>query len=244
MISEDLQSLEVGEIIDLYTLDLSRLGGGQYHFTPSVDVGDGEVNYQGIAYTPIDLVINGFETTGRGVLPRPTLKVTNTHRVLVGMVQQFDDLVGATVIRIRTMGKYLDDGAEPDRTAHFPVDYWTISQKSAMTKLYIEFTLSAAIDVEGQKLPQRLILHNYCKRRYRRWDAEKQQFDYTDAQCPYTDSRYFDAQGNSFQGPNFNRLPTSPSQDRCGKDVKSCTLRFGSRLPGWFFPGAGRFERG
>lgn len=235
MISEDFQALEVGEVLDLYTLDLSPLGGGSYHFTPSVDVSDGEVTFQGIPYTPVDMVITGFETSGRGVLPRPTMRVTNTHRVLVALVQQFDDLVGAKITRIRTLSKYLDDGPEPDPAAHFPLDRWVVAQKSAMTKLYIEFTLSASIDVEGQKLPQRLILHDYCKRRYRKYDADKNAFDYTEAQCPYTDSLYFTKAGVS---------TLSLNEDVCSKNIKGCRLRFGTRLPGWFFPGAGRYDRG
>ena len=236
MITDDFQSLEVGEVIDLYTLDLGPLGGGQYTFTPSVDVEDGEVSFGGVKYTPVDMIVDGFEVTGRGVLPRPTLKITNVHRVITALVLKFDDLVGARITRIRTLGKYLDEGAEPDPTAHFPIDKWVIAQKSAMTKLYVEFTLSASIDVEGQKLPQRLVPHDYCKRRYRIYDQPKAEFRYENAQCPYTGNNYFKRDGT----PTVHAY-----EDVCPKTLKGCTLRFGhDRLPGWFFPGAGRYQRG
>jgi lambda family phage minor tail protein L len=233
-LEEDVGQLAVGTDIQLFVLDLGFQGGGVVYFTPSVDQTLGVVNFGGIPYQPVDMIIEGMEYNGRSVLPRPTIKIANTQRIITALIYDYNDLVGCTVKRIRTLSKYLDGQPEADSNAHWPIDNFRIMQKSMLTKMYVEFTLCAAIDVEGQKVPGRLVLHNYCKRIYRRWDAATNSFDYSQAQCPYTGSSYF--VGNTPTGTAAN--------DLCLKDVASCAARFnplGVPLPTWAFPGAGRF---
>lgn len=221
-----------GKEVTLYQLDLTKINEGILYFTTSVDPETTIVSFGGNAYIPVDIAIDGIEYSGKGALPQPTIRIANIHRQFTGLVANNDDLVGCQLVRIRTEATYLDNGATPNPHAHHPVDIFTIGQKTKQDKLSVEFMLQAAIDVEGQKIPNRQVLRNYCKRRYRRYDPQNGTFIYTNAQCPYTGSQSYDTNDN----------PTTPDKDHCSKLMTGCVARFGNDpLPSWAFPGAGRF---
>ncbi len=231
-LEQDVHSPDLGEIVDLYQLDLTKLNGTIYYFTTSIEPGSGFLSFAGIVYNAVDIMVDGFEVSGRGSLPTPSFKIANISRALTGLVADYDDLVGAPVTRIQTLSKYLDDGDTPNPSAHFPPDVFVIAQKVVQDKLLLEFQLQAAIDVEGQKIPNRLVLRNYCKRAYRIWNPNNGAFDYSKAQCPYAGAGYFDRNGE----------PTTPDKDQCGKDRTGCMARYGdSPLPTWAFFGVGQF---
>lgn len=235
-IKEDSFSLSVGEIVELFTLDLSKIGGDTYYFTPTQRPDGQAIIYKGVAYIPLDVWAEGFETSSSGPFPQPTFRVANISRALTGIVRTLDDLIGAKVTRIRTLKKYLDDQPTADPSAHYPPDVYFVEQKTAETKLYIEFKLASAIDVEGQKLPRRQIVRNYCGHEYRRYNSATGTFDYSTATCPYAGPASYDANGNV----------VAASLDRCGKRLSDCTKRFGKAtyLPTRAFPGAGRVGSG
>jgi lambda family phage minor tail protein L len=231
-LEQDVHRAAFGEVINLFTLDMTIINQGLRYFTTSIEPGTGFLQYGGIQYAAVDIHVDGFETSGRGALPQPTLKIANVSRALTGFVANFDDLVGCTMIRVRTLAKYLDDGVSPNPNAHFPPDIYKVAQKVTQDPILIEFMLQAAIDLEGQKLPRRNVQRNYCQRDYRVYDARNGTFDYRKAQCPYAGAACFD---------RFGR-PTTPDKDFASKDETCCKARFGSSpLPTWAFYGAGRF---
>lgn len=232
-IEEDAQGLELGVYVELYTLDLTSIGGDVYYFTPTnPDGGSPAVVFNGITYMPVDIQAEGFEATGKGPFPQPVIRIANTSRILTSLVNSMDDLVGAKVTRIRTLECYLDNGETPDPSAHFPPDIYFVEQKTVQNKLLIEFKLSSVMDLEGQKLPRRVVVRNYCPYVYRKWSADNGTFNYAKATCPYTGTRYFDGQDNV----------TTAENDRCGKRLVSCEKRFVNEgVPFGGMPGAGRF---
>lgn len=229
-ISERNQEAEAGELVALFTLDLTPLGGPILRFTSSQNNGTA-ISFGGVVYTPVDFEADGFEYNGVGELPTPRLRIGNAERVVSAVIAEYGDLVGAVATRTRTYRRFLDGEAEADPTAFFPPDVYNINRKVTQNKVFVEWELAAAFDVEGTKLPRRQVLREICTHRYRAFDTGTNSFDYTDATCPYAGVESYDEAGNI----------TSNDQDRCGKRLTDCRLRFGefAVLPGRFFPGAG-----
>lgn len=100
----------------------------------------------------------------------------------------------------------------PDPTVEFPREIYYVSQKSLENRDVVEFTLSAAFDMQGVRAPKRQCIGNIC------------QWTYRSAECGYTGTGYYDE----------NDSPVgSAALDVCGKRVSSCQLRFAfiSNLP-------------
>lgn len=383
-IAAELQSLSPSAQIEMYEIDATVLGDTVYRFHSGKNEITQDIVWQGNTYNAFPIVATGFELTGRGVLPRPKLRVANVLGTMSALVLAYADLAGCKVTRIRTLVKFLDavnfgsprnklfstddlgtgwvrgsglssvvDGvADPfggtaatqfngltgssvtstlatvyrpntpvvvgnkytisvwvnpltsgtfiirygatanaqtkafpltagsgwqrisatftagssggtaspclfgasaamnvqlfgaqfedgefmteyvpvastfnpnpnaDPTAEYPRDVYFVDRKSTETRDYVEFELSAALDLAGVRLPRRQIIQNYCPWLYR------------GAECGYTGTSYFDT--------NDATVPTL-AQDVCGKRLTSCQARFGStaELPYGGFPAAG-----
>lgn len=229
-LDELLQSSNAGRLIELFELDMTAIGGPVVHFTCAPTSGQ-PVLFGGVEYSPIPVEASGFEWSGRGALPTPTIKVQNVSNVFSAAVISYDDLLGATLTRKRTFEVFLDTGASPDSTMYLPVDIYRIERKITQNKVYIEFELAAAMDHAGKMLPARQVLRDICTHRYRRWDRDLNDFDYTKATCPYTGLGFFKTDGT----------PCTSAEDKCGKRLSSCALRFGEDpLPTRAFPGVAR----
>lgn len=217
---------QLPQVIDLFTLDITTLlpaGSTEqavYRFCNWTQVNGTDIVYQGNTYTALPLEASGFELNTKGQLARPTLTFANVGLAITALTNTYDDLVGASVQRIRTLSTYLDGlpGADPD--AYWGPDEWIVEQKSNETKLAVSFQLAIPFDLEGRALPGRRLLREQCQWVYR-----------SDIGCHYDGSTgYFDANDN----------PVSfLEQDVCGKRLSSCQLRFGdgSRIPFGGFPG-------
>ena len=212
-------------VVDLYTLDITVLlppgstDQAIYRFCNWSQVNGSDIAYQGDTYTALPLEASGFERNTSGQLARPSITFANIGLAITGLANTYDDLVGATVSRIRTLTTYLDGqpGADPD--AYWGPDEWLVEQKSGENKLAVTFQLAVAFDLEGRSLPARRMLREQCQWTYR-----------SNIGCHYGGSNYWDVNDNSV---------ASLSNDVCGKRLESCKLRFGagSRLPFGGFPG-------
>lgn len=226
-IQQDIQSLSPGAIVEFFVLDLAVLGGSVYRFHAGTNQLYAPVVWQGNTYSPMPIEASGFEVTGSGSLPRPNLKVANITGILGALVRSLDDLIGAKVTRKRTMSKYLDAvnfsggvNASADPNQYYPDEVFFINRKVSENKVFIEFELASALDVQGVKLPRRQVIQNLCPWVYR------------SAECGYAGGAV----------ATINDIATSDiTQDACGKSLTSCKLRFGqySELPTGAYPGAG-----
>lgn len=97
-------------------------------------------------------------------------------------MRDLEDLVGAKVIRKRTLAKYLDavnfpGGTNPtaDPTVCWPDEVYFVERKASETADVIEFELSSSLDCHGVMIPGRVITASTCA-----WTR-------TD-QCPYVSS--------------------------------------------------------
>ena len=227
---EELAKLNPSAIIELFELHLDNTLHGStdvYRFHAGANAAiDGNVVFNGNAYTRIPVKADGFEMTNTGTLPRPTLTISNldgtmtTLLLLVNATTAGNDLGGAEVRRIRTLKKFLDGEAAADPNAKFPDERWFIDRKANESRDSVTFELASKFDLAGQKLPKRQIVANVC------------QWIYRSSECSYTGTDYYDVNGNEVD---------TEAQDVCGKRVASCKLRFGNtaELPFGSFPGAG-----
>lgn len=237
-IETEVQLPETDAIIELFELDLTALGDQVYYFVMGFEEGDA-VTWRGNVYVPADFEASGFELNGRGEAPQPTVAFSVTNQMLSGLINDYNDLIGARVTRTKTFKKFLDGEESADPTAHFPLDIYRVERKTKENKFYVEFELSSLLDQQGRLLPARTISANYCPWIYRRHNGGSSgnpltDFKYhpSDNKCPYIGNQYFD----------MNDQPVSASEDRCGKRVSSCKKRFGkdAELPYGGFPGASR----
>jgi lambda family phage minor tail protein L len=230
-IESDVQRPDPGDRIELFDLDCRSLGGDVYRFTKSIFASQ-PVVWRGYTYTPMNVEITGFEINGKGTLPRPLMRISNTTMALSAAVLEWNELLGAVITRWRTFKKYLDQGTNPDPDACFPPDIYIVRRRTKQNRKLIEWELGAFMDFEGKKLPRRQILRDTCTLTYRVYKSDTDSFDYTDVDCPYVAATYYDDLGQA----------TTKNADKCGRGLNDCKIRFPGKqpLPAFLFPGVAR----
>jgi lambda family phage minor tail protein L len=157
-------------IVELFDIDLSPITGNAsdlYYFTNQLAPNDEKIQWQGNTYDPLPIISSGYEKSTTGQIAQPTLTVANVLGTFTELISQYDDLVGAKVTRRRTLGKYLDGQIEADPLQEFPIDVYYIERKAEENALTITWELASILDLEGLKLPRRIIIQNLCLWKYR-----------------------------------------------------------------------------
>lgn len=225
-IKTDNQSLAPGSVIDLFELDATGIDGDLLRWCNDVNELGNDIVWNGNTYSRMPIQAGGFEKSGSGQQPRPTLSAANVAGLISALTRDLDDLIGSKVTRRRTFVKYLDavnfaaGNAQADPNVSFPDEIWFIDRKASENGIFINFELASALDLAGVMLPHRQVIRNVCTWTYR------------SAECSYSGGAVADANDN----------PTSVlADDVCGKRIKSCGLRFGTSavLPYGGFPGVG-----
>ena len=230
-VGEELNKLAPSAVIELFELDgtASSIGVDQiYRFHAGVNEQiSGNIVWNGNTYQRYPVEATGFTYEGGGQLPRPTISISNVLSLGTTLVLEYNDLVGATVTRIRTLKKYLDatnftsgTNATADPFAEFPREIYTVDRKVSENRAVVSFELAASFDVAGVKLPRRQIIQNICP------------WTYKGEGCGYTGTDYYDINDNEVG---------NVAQDVCGHRLSSCKLRFGenAEIPYGGFPSAG-----
>lgn len=232
----ELAKLNPSSMIELFEvkIDLGLHGDcGVYRFHSGVNAKSvsGHVIWKTKTYYAWPVEADGFEYSGKGTLPRPTVRIANLDGAVTAIlaeVNQFargSDLTGAEVKRIRTLARFLDavnfEGdvnpfGTPDPNASLPEEIYFIDRKSVETNKFVEFELACSFDLAGVRVPRRQTINNTC------------QWVYRGSECGYTGSRRFDENDN---------LVLNASEDVCGKRLSSCQLRFPTEVffasPSW-----------
>lgn len=230
-VASAIQRLEVGQTIQLFSIDLSPLGGGIQYWTPNRAPVGQSIIFNGNTYAYVDVVAEGFERTVQGTMPTPNLTIGNADNAISAIMALYEDILGCVVTRQKTLAEFLDGQPGADPTAVTGLDIYRIERKLLETKQEVKFELSSIIDQEGTQLPFQVMQRDQCPYVYRRWNGSA--FDYSNVfACPYTGSAYFDQNGNA----------CAAAQDACGHRVSDCKLRFGANaeLPYGGFPGLAR----
>ncbi len=190
------------------------------------------VVFNGKTYPAAPVEVDGFAFSAKGTLPRPSLKVANVNSAISSLLLTVNPLK-AEVRRIRTFKKFLDpvnfgpqliltegddllvtqqnanfiigvsgnDTADPDAKS---VETWYIDRVASENLQFVEFELTARLDLINLQLPRRTV-NEFCPWRYR------------GTECGYNGSNFFDIHDDS---------TTSQADDVCGKRLSSCRARF------------------
>ena len=180
-IFNDISKINPGSVIELFTLTLKTALHGTNSGIPTANnenniyrfhSGTNEVNqnitWAGKQYERFPVVAEGFAFQ-RGQLPRPKLVVSNALGtisailVTVNEITAGNDLTGATVTRIRTLARFIDNAnftgnnpfGTPDPNAEFPREIYSVDRKSAENREVVEFELAAVFDLAGIRVPKR-----------------------------------------------------------------------------------------
>ena len=248
---DELYKLEPDAIIELFHLQFTAATNGlndNLYFHAGTNGIPTSIVFGGITYTAAPVEADGFEKTGKGTLPRPTLQVANVNNAITSLMHRATnpiDPLMAKVTRIKTMKKFIDavnffdqvyiyqDGntavtqgndtlvlaahGTGDETARFPDEDWYIDRISSENQQAVEFELASKLELTNVLLPGRTVVE-HCPYRYRGPD------------CGY--------QGGPV-ATEADVATSNASEDRCGKKVSSCRLRFANTtLPFGGFPGA------
>jgi hypothetical protein len=206
-------------IIELYELHLvQELHGSseiiRFHAGVNKKLPSGDVVWKGNPYSPLPIEVDGFEYTGNGQLPRPTVRISNLFgsisTLLLGVneITAGNDLTGAKFIRIRTLSRFIDSAnfangtnpyGTPDPNAEMPQEIYYVDRKANENKAVVEFELAAVFDIAGIRSPKRQCIANIC------------QWTYRGPECGYTGTNYFDENDNPINSVAATNFPAGTS---------------------------------
>lgn len=219
-----LQAFDQDRWIELFILDATSINAGYFYFHAGTNEFNTNIIWQGQEYVALPLEASGFAFSS-SEYPRPKLKLANIQGMFSVIVRNYNDLIGMKVIRKRTKVMFLDavnftDGnANANPVEELENEVYYVTQKTAENKLYIEFELGTALDLQGVYLPKRSVIANVCP------------FKYRGEECAYAGTNYFNKAGVAV---------ATEAEDVCAKTVSACKLRFGEygELSFGGFPGA------
>jgi lambda family phage minor tail protein L len=227
----ELQKLEPSAVVDLFEIRLTKRINNvketlRYH--AGTNGLTAPIEFDGNTYVAAPVEVSGFETSAKGTIARPTLKVANADGAISSLiVQQNYNPLKAEVVRIRTFKKFLDAAnfsggnatADPDAKTE---EIWYIDRVSSENLQFVEFELTAKLDMTNLELPRRKVTE-FCPWKYR------------GKRCTYDGNRYYRVDDVEITEAEMQALATANSLDFddavnkfdvCGKRVSSCRLRF------------------
>lgn len=206
-------------LVELFELNLGPIEPQAeprvYRFAPQANELGQPILWQGARYQPVPLQADGFKISGRGALPRPSLKVTNLGGAMSVLCLAYKDLVGAKVTRRRTFARFLPaenfaaGNPYADEAQQFPNEVFYVRRKVLETIEHVEFELAWVFDLEGVRLPRRAIIADVCG-----WGYQSAECEWWAGPGPYFDE---------------NDRPCSAAQDQCSFTLTGCSKRWEGR---------------
>nr|WP_246408139.1 phage minor tail protein L [Neisseria musculi] len=219
---QSLADMQQDVLIDLWQLDFREFGGEVFYLCNQVNETGAAVVWQGQAYEPYPIHADGFEMTAQGAGNRPTLSVSNLFGFVTAASEQFNQLVGVTVIRRQTYAKFLDAanfkaGNGTADASQEVVSKFVVERLASLTAESATFELAAPSESDGAVIPARIMLANVCCWQYR------------GEGCGYTGRAVAD---------RFDMPTNDPEKDICSGSLTGCRARFGATavLPYGGFP--------
>lgn len=215
--------------VELWELDLTRLGGAVHRFCNQTNELGQAVLWGGQTFNAMPIEASGFERRNNGAFPRPRVAVSNVLGTLAQLIRDYDNLRGALLVRRRTLARFLDaanfaaGNADADPLAEYAPETWVVDQCVGRNRLTVQWELRNPLDVDGVLLPARTVQPGYCPWVYRSSD------------CGYAGGPVAKIDDSA---------TADPTKDRCSKRLSGCKLRFpgGQLLPFGGFPGVGRLR--
>ena len=211
-------------MVDLWEIDLRKLGGKQHYFCAIANEKGGEVVWQGKAYGRLPIAGEGFELSSQGAPKRPKLSVPNIAGFVTAATEEYSQMVGATVVRRQVMKQFLDavnfkaGNPEADSLQEIKSKY-VVERMTSLTPEFGIFELAYPSESVGSTFPCRMMLADLCC------------WEYRSEECSYAGRPVADEYD----------MPTDDiNKDKCSKRILGCKARFGETavLPFGGWPGA------
>ena len=192
IIARDVQksTLDSNEgVVTLYELEMIEAAGSTpatvYYFHDEKTFEN--LTFNGNTYISFPVHIEGLEVRNDGPAPRPTMQIPNIESVFKDGSKLdpspsdntsnflIEDLLSKRVTRRRTLEKYVGIGstsAEASGNLEFPSVTFIIDRIVSKTALSITLELASPFDLEGMKVPSRLVTSVYCPWVYKGYSAE------------------------------------------------------------------------
>ena len=167
--------------IELYELEF---GSSTLYFHDGKNENTQNISFASNTYIALPILLTGIEHKADGASPRPSLTIANVEAILRSSSQfqtdfhsddtpfKVDDLVGAKLRRRRTLEKYLTSNP----IIEFRVDTYIIDRMEEIYNLYVSFELASAFDLDGIRLPSRIVVGKYCPWKYQGASTEVTDF--------------------------------------------------------------------
>lgn len=107
-IHDELQSLSPSAFVELFELNLAKVGGGIERFCSTLNPKGEDVVWQGNRYSRMPIAASGFDKSSAGALPRPTLRVSNVGGGMGAFARENRYFEGCKLTRKRTFARFLD----------------------------------------------------------------------------------------------------------------------------------------
>lgn len=228
-LAQNSAKVEQDVLLSLYELDLTQIGGDLFRFHDGLNELKQAIIWQGKSYQPYPIQAKGFEVSGQGTSNRPTLTVANITGLVTGLMQDFDEVVGAILTRRQVYKQFLDAENFAEGNSHADptqelVSRYIVERMSGLNADFATFELALPCESDGALLPARTIIADTCNWLYR------------SAECGYTGGPIAD---------EFDNPTGDPDCDKCGRRLTSCKLRFGRNnpLPFGGFPSVTKFSK-
>ncbi|HGN0867306.1 TPA: phage minor tail protein L [Providencia alcalifaciens] len=213
-----ITELESDAEIELYEIDLTKIGGTRYRFHNGANELLKPIVWQGLEYDPYPIFGEGFSFNGKGPSSRPSITISNLFGLVTGIASRLNSGAGGNVIRRKVRARFLDEinfsgGNENADPSQEVISRWVIEQLTSLNSETATFELAAPSETDGATVPARVILSDVCP------------WSYRSKECGYAGEPVSDELGN----------PTKdPSKDKCGKRLSDCKLRNNTNRIGCF----------
>ena len=172
--TSELQKINPSAIMDLFVLELNVLLHGTaqvYRFHSGTNEFNSSIVWQGDQYDKFPVQAEGFEYSGSGSLPRPTLTISNLFGFVSALlidtnkVTAKNDLQGAKFTRRRVLASSLDNanfvsGSNPFGTPNnneLPQEIYYIDRKVTENRDFVQFECVSILELQGIRVPKRQI---------------------------------------------------------------------------------------
>lgn len=163
-------------LLEFYELEV---GADTLYFHDGKNENSQDITFDSNDYIALPILMTGIEHKADGASPRPSLTIANVESILKSNSKfqtdlsatnfRIDDLVGAKLTRRRTLEKYLTSNP----LVEFRKDTYIIDRIEEKNNLYVSFELASAFDLDGIRLPSRIVVGKYCPWKYQGASTEE-----------------------------------------------------------------------
>ena len=185
----ELNKINPSSIIELFELELTvglHIPAGNpnnldtvFRFHAGANLNNfGPIRFNGNDYQRVAVQIEGFEDTGKGTIPSPTLTFSNLGGItkdgtvmtmsdflaIVNLTTPGNDLLDAKVTRLMPLASALDNdnfvGDNPfgtPSTDRLQDRIYFIDRKSVENRQVVQFELVSVLDMQNKRIPARIV---------------------------------------------------------------------------------------